>query len=383
MKDLFYPHSGEWLLNKFKIYKELRELDSAYWSEKYQMFLLTRYADVSFALQNPEIFSSAKGNLIVEMPHRFGRTLGASDNPAHDFYKKIVKDAYSKNRLEYLSNFFRSKSIEIIKENRNSDTLNISQIIESLSAHLTTEILGLPFNSEKIHELIIDIQKRSSRCVATDYNDESYDEFFNIVTNLIKQQVPADRDGIYKEYIKNNSDGPVIMSLFTGPTLSGASSMTGALEFLFLDLYRENQLEKVLSSKELIPNAVNESLRFHASTGRFSRTVMKPITMHGVNLTPGTRVAVCLESGNRDSRKFDDPDKFDLNRDTAGHLAFGHGPHACIALAISKMAMTVFLEVVLENLGSYKIITPPLEYNYIITQSGNDDMISNLVIKRN
>jgi cytochrome P450 len=105
--------------------------------------------------------------------------------------------------------------------------------------------------------------------------------------------------------------------------------------------------------------------------------------MHGVNLTPGTRVAVCLESGNRDSRKFNDPDKFDLNRDTAGHLAFGHGPHACIALAISKMVMTVFLEVVLENLGSYKIITPPLEYNYVITQSGNDDMISNLVIKRN
>jgi cytochrome P450 len=381
VKELFNPHCSRWLSNKFQIYKDLRELDSAYWSGKYQMFLLTRYDDVFFALQNPEIFSSAKGNLIVEMPHRFGRTLGASDNPQHDFYKRIVKDAYGKNRLQHLSDFFKTKCEEVFVKTSNTEILNISHIIESLSAHLTTEILGLPFSSEKIHDLIVDIQKRSSRCVAKECNDESYDEFCSIVTDLVKQQIPAKRDGIYSEYMKNHPDGPVIMSLFTGPTISGTSSMTGALQFLLLDLYREKQLESVLACRDLISNAVNESLRFHASTGRFSRTVMKPITIHGVNLQPETRVAVCLESANRDHRKFNDPDKFDLYRDTSGHLAFGHGLHSCIALAISKMTMTVFLEVILEKIGNYKVITLPSEYDYVMTQSGNDDMICNLLIE--
>jgi cytochrome P450 len=163
--------------------------------------------------------------------------------------------------------------------------------------------------------------------------------------------------------------------------LSGASSLTGALQFLTLDLYRENQLDILLADPSLIPKAVEESLRFHASTGRFSRTVMEEITMHGVNLKPGDRVALCLESGNRDSTKFADPDVFDIERDTAGSLSFGRGPHACIALAITKAVMNVYLEILLKNFGKYTVLTKNDDLQYIITDSGNDDMISNIIIE--
>ncbi len=137
----------------------------------------------------------------------------------------------------------------------------------------------------------------------------------------------------------------------------------------------------LLEDPSLIPNAVEESLRFHASTGRFSRTVMKEITMHGVDLTPNTRVALCLESGNRDPDKFPDPDKFDMHRDTSGNLAFGRGPHACIALAITKAVMEVYLEILLKHFGKYTVLTKNEDLTYVITNSGNDDMISNIVIE--
>ena len=85
------PHCNEWLLNRFEIYKDLRSQDKAYWSEKFQLHVLTRYDDVFFALNNPKIFSSAQGNLLIETDERRGKTLGASDNPVHKSYKDIVK----------------------------------------------------------------------------------------------------------------------------------------------------------------------------------------------------------------------------------------------------------------------------------------------------
>ena len=168
--------------------------------------------------------------------------------------------------------------------------------------------------------------------------------------------------------------------MFTGPTISGASSLTGGLQFLTLDLFREKQLDMLLNDRSLIPNAVNESLRFHASTGRFSRTVTQPITMHGVDLKPGDRVALCLESANRDPLKFPNPDRFILDRNTSGHVAFGHGVHACIALAISKNLMQSWLEILLDSYGPYKVDTQNSDLKYVLTASGNDDMITNIKI---
>jgi cytochrome P450 len=218
--------------------------------------------------------------------------------------------------------------------------------------------------------------------VSVNINDQSYKEFKEIIESLVSAKVTPLGPGIYKEFIENHPNINLVMSLFHGPTISGASSLTGALEFITLDLYRENQLSNLLNDRSLIPAAVNESLRFHASTGRFSRTVIKDVTLHGVDLKSGNRVALCLESANRDPDKFVEPDKFNLNRDTTGQLAFGHGLHACIALAITKAVMTRYLELLLDTVGQYRVTTPTSDLTYIMTASGNDDMINNLYIEK-
>jgi len=380
MTEYFNPHSTEWLLNKFEIYKDLRTRDTAYWSEKYQMYVITRYDDVTSALADAETFSSAKGNLIVENPNRFGVTLGASDNPIHDAYKNIVKNAYSKDNIDRIVNCVAETATRLLQTN---NKLNISEIIEEISASSITETLNLPHDRKVITELIMHTQRHAPLAVSENIDESGFAKLNRIISTLaLITKVPAPGPGIYHEFITNNPTKLNVLSLFFGPTLSGASSLTGALQFLTLDLFKENHLNAVLDDRSLIPNAVNESLRFHASTGRFSRTVMQETTLHGVQLKPGDRVALCLESANRDPNKFSDPDTFDLYRNTSGQLAFGHGIHACIALAITRASMIKYLEILLETVGCYKVITTPNEYNYIMTSSGNDDMISNIVIEK-
>lgn len=376
--ELFNPHSGQWLLNKFEVYKDLRARDKAYYSEEFDVYVITRYADVIHALTNHDIFSSAQGNLIVENPIRFGQTLGASDNPMHDVFKNIVKNAYSKNNIDRVLGIMTQKANELLGDH---DQINISAVIEDLSAWVVAEIINFPYNKERIKDLIKGIQRHSDFAVKDDIDDVYLNAFNRFTKTITGAKIPAAGPGIYHEYITNNPDDVPALSLFTGPTLSGASSFTGALQFLTLDLYREHQLEAVFNDRSLVPKAVNESLRFHASTGRFSRTVTTETELHGVKLKPGDRVALCLESANRDPLKFSDPDKFILERDTTG-VAFGHGLHACIALAITKAAMNAYLNVLLDKMGKYKVLTANEDLEYLITASGNDDMISNITIKK-
>ena len=376
----FDPHSNNWLLNKFETYKELRAMDKAYWSEKYGMYIITRYADVKYALGANDIFSSAKGNLIVEHPFRFGRTLGASDEPDHSIYKNIVKNAYSKDNIQRIADCFTSKATLLLN---GKESLNISNVIEELSAWTTAEILNLPYDKEEIKNIVLGIQRHSPLAVSENIDPTCANQFKNIINDLafVNKTAPTG-PGIYKEFMEHEPEKLKLVSLFQGPTISGASSLTGALEFLTLDLFRENQLDTLIADRTLIPAAVEESLRFHASTGRFSRTVTTEVTLHGIDLKPGDRVALCLESANRDPAMFVEPEKFILNRNTVGQLAFGHGIHACIALAISKTMMVKYLEILLDLVGKYRVTTPHDELKYVMTSSGNDDMISNIHIEK-
>lgn len=380
MNELFNPHSNEWLLNKFDIYKELRARETAYFSKKYNVHVITRYNDVKYALSTPEIFSSSRGNLIRELEFRFGRTLGASDNPMHDVFKNIVKNAYSKDNIQRIRDRFAENARRLLAGRTH---FNVSEVIEELSAWATAEILNLPVDKEHVKNLVFHIQRHSRLTVSENINTASTDELNSLLKELLTNKVVPSGPGIYKEFVENHPENlEPVMSLFIGPTISGASSMTGALQFLTLDLYREGQLENVINDRTLIPAAIDESLRFHASTGRFSRTVIAPVTIHGVSLKPGDRVALCLESANRDPERFPDPDKFILERDTSGHLAFGYGVHACIALAISKSLMTAYLEILLDSIGKYKVTTENKDLRYVMTASGNDDMINNIHIER-
>lgn len=342
------------------------------------MHIFTRHSDVKTILSTPDVFSSGQGNLVNENEFRFGRTLGASDNPAHDVFKNIVKNAYGKENISRIAAVFEEQAKTLLT----GKTLNVSEAIEELSAWSIAELLNLPYEKEKIKNLILHIQRYSPLAVAKNINLTGSDEFKKILNDALISKFAAPGPGIYKEFIDNHPQNlqPVV-SLFHGPTLSGASSLTGALQFLTVDLFRHGLIKTVLDNRQLIPAVVEESLRYHASTGRFSRTVIQDIRLHGVDLKPGDRVTACLDAANRDPAQYENPDRFDLYRNTTGSMAFGYGMHACIALAISKTLMQKYLEVLLDRMGDYTVTTKDSDFLYVMTASGNNDMISNLFIE--
>jgi len=381
--ELYDPFDKDWLKNKFKFYDEIRSMDKAYWSEKYKMYVYTKHQDVIYILSNPEIFISGKGNLVKDSPYRFGLTPGASDGKRHAYYRSVVKEAYSKSRIDDINNAIKYKLTEMLLEN-NSDVVDISHIIRVVSSYMSAEIINLPgVDKNYLTDLILKIQLHSDRTVMYNTDNTEYDELVSIILDLLRRKVPHTGPGIYQEFVENTVNYPKTpYSLFTGPVISGCYSMISALQFTIFNLHKENVLPELLNNHELIPNAVNEALRFNATTGKFARTVDKEITLRGIDLKIGDRVAVCLDAASRDPDVFEDPNTFNIHRKFGKSHPFGYGPHACAGLAIARAGLEEFLKVFLQTYGNYQVLTAEKDLDYIITSTANKDVVEYIMIKK-
>ena len=372
------PHSKEWLLHRFETYKDLRASDKAYWCEKYGVYVITRYDDVFYALNNPKIFSSAGGNLLIERGERLGRTLGASDNPIHSEYKDMVLQAYAKENMERVSKSFTERANKLLE---NKTEINISDVTEELGAWLTIELMNSPLDKEEALQLAL-YTHRHHPLVAVENVDPNATAKFEKINHHIMSKTPSG-PGVYNQYVNNNPKRLDRPALMVGTMATGPGSTAAALQSLTLDLFYENQLDAVINDRTLIPKAVNESLRFRAGVGRFTRTVTENVILHDTFLKAGDRIAICLESANRDPANWIDPDKFLIHRtDKTKHLAWGHGVHSCIALAISKEMIRIYLKTLLDKVGKYEILTKPEDLEYVLMFGGNISMMSNIILRK-
>lgn len=380
MTELYDPFDKEWLKYRYDYYEKIRNLDTAYWSEKYKMYIYVNYDDVRYILTNPIKFISGKGNLIKEVPERFGRTPGASDGKAHDHMRSIVKDAYSKSRINAINEVVRNKTIELLELEKDSDEIEISDIVRTIAAYMIAETLNLPFNKNYIAELLVAIQLYSSWTVLHNHDNTDYDELVAIIRDLISRKVIHEGDGIYQEFMKKR-DKNTSLSLFIGPAISGCYSLISALQFLVINLANEGVLPELLANRELESKAIDEDLRFTATTGKFRRTVTEPMTLNGIDLKPDDVVGVCLDAALRDPKVFPDANTFNMHRENlAKSTPFGVGPHACAGQAIAKSALGAFLTPFLDIIGNYEVVTK--DFDYIITASGNNDVIDKIFIRR-
>jgi cytochrome P450 len=381
--EKFDPHSNAWLLNKFKFYSELRNADQLYWSKKYNLYCITRYDDVVFALNSPETFSSSNGNLIREFPSRIGHTLASTDNPKHNMLKDVIKNAYSKANIDRVSGCIKLKVEELLV---NKQRLDLSALTLEVGAWLTVEILNIPYDKVAMKDLILDMLAKSDKSISKEFyktDESSLIKFAGIVKDLLQRRVEPLGPGLYAEFFENGDLDKHGLFFFTAAVFPGVTSTAGALQQLVLDLgeYPEAQ-RAVRNNPELAENAVDESSRYYTSTSRFLRTVVKEVTIQNTLLPVGTRVALCLDSANRDPAKWENADSFDLTRNTAKCVSFGYGVHTCIAQSVTRQAMIEFIRVFLSQFNDYRIVTKREDYVFLMTAPGNFDLITNLEVEK-
>ena len=116
-----------------------------------------------------------------------------------------------------------------------------------------------------------------------------------------------------------------------------------------------DERRKLVADPSLIPNAIEELLRFEAPAPHAARYVTKDVEYYGRTVPQGSGMLLLMGSANRDERKFENADTFDVNREVRGHVAFGFGLHFCLGAALARLEGRVALEEVLKRFPEWTV----------------------------
>lgn len=149
-------------------------------------------------------------------------------------------------------------------------------------------------------------------------------------------------------------------SLIVSYTWPGIDTTVNALASAVLLFARHPEAwSELRAERSLIPSAFNEVLRLHSPVHFFTRSVNESVNVGGVELTVGTKVLLMYGSANRDERRFENPDTFDIRRAGRTHLAFGRGVHLCAGMHLARLEAHALLDVLADRVVRFELTTEP------------------------
>ncbi len=156
-----------------------------------------------------------------------------------------------------------------------------------------------------------------------------------------------------------------VVNVVYGLLIAGHETTTSmSANALSVLLARRALWERLCAEPTLIPNAVEELLRFDSSVITWRRKTTRPVEISGVAIPEGAKLLLALCSGNRDPKQFADPDEVDLARDNAKtHLSFGFGIHYCLGAPLARLELKIILEELTQRLPELRLVEPqPREF---------------------
>jgi len=349
----FDPYSPAVDADPFPFYKTLRDEHPCFWSQEANMWVLSRYSDIVTALNDWQTFSSAKGNLMTELPNRAGATLGTTDPPRHDRLRGLVQHAFMKRNLESLVDPIRQ-----IARDTAAPLADMKQFdfISAFSSKFTVRVLfaalGLPLGDEEMvrDKAVTMVQSDAATRQKSPEHIAAYNWMQDYASKVIAERRANPQNDLISHFSMAEIDGDRLDErevLLTTTTLimAGIESLGGFMSMFALNMadYHDARRQCV-ADPALLVDAIEESLRFNTSAQRFRRCLTRDHVLHGQTMREGDFVCLAYGSGNRDERQYPNPDVYDITRKPRGHLGFGGSVHACLGTTIARLSVKAAFE---------------------------------------
>ena len=363
----FSPYDVEIAADPYPVFRRLREEAPVYYNEEHDFYALTRYDDVLQALHEPETFSSSRGGILeivkANLPIPPG-TFIFEDPPAHTAHRGLMSRVFTPRRMNALEPQVRAFCARTLDPLADADRFDfVADLGADMPMRVIGMLLGIP---EEYFEAV--------RAGADDWFDTEPGGKMNV------EEAPVMDIEILSEYldwrIKNPSDDLTTVLLETefeddaGKTrtltrdealpylnlLAGAGNETttrliGWIGKVLSD--HPDQRRELAGDLSLVPNAVEEILRYEPPGPFMARYMLRDVELHGRTIPAGAAVLLVVGAANRDERQFPDSERFDIHRQTSGHLTLGHGIHFCLGASLARLEGRVALEEVLKRFPNW------------------------------
>ena len=371
----FDPYSPAVDADPVPYYQRLRDEFPCFWSEEAQMWILSRYADIVSAGQDWQTYSSASGNLMTELPGRAGSTLGSSDPPKHDRLRGLIQHAFMKRNLMALEEPIRAVARDVFAQLQGVDSFDFKDVSSQFTVKVLMAALGLPMGDEAIVDeqivrdnAVLMVQSDARTRTKGPEHIAAFNWMKDYAAKVIAMRRAEPRNDLISNFALAEIDGDRLDDnevLLTTTTLimAGVESLGGFMMMMAYNLATFGEARQaVVANPALLPDAIEESLRFNTSAQRFRRRLMKDVTLHGQTMKEGDFVCLAYGSGNRDERQYPNPDVYDITRKPRGHLGFGGGVHACLGTAIARMAVKIAFEEFHQVVPTYRRVADQLPW---------------------
>ena len=323
---------------------------------------ITKYEDVKMMSRNPMLFSSWEGGTnIFELQ---GDDLEGSrammlnmDPPLHVKYRRLVAHNFTPRMIDKLEPHIRDLAREIVDNIAERGTCDfVSDVAAQLPMKTIMEIVGVP---EEDQQHLFDL---SNRLVGFDDPElqGSFDEgrmaaaevcMYGQKLREIVGECPMNNlaSALYHGKVDGESLDPLQYNYFFLMLMIAGNETTRTLTANGMRLLIENPAErrKLVDDPTLVPNAVEEMLRFNPAVMHFRRTLTDDFELRGKKLKKGDKVVMWYPSANRDEDVFADADRFDVTRNIPEHLGLGIGEHFCLGASFARAQLrSIFTELV-------------------------------------
>ncbi|MEU3418966.1 cytochrome P450 family protein [Streptomyces murinus] len=328
--------------------------------EDYETWLVVGYEEARAALADPRLAKDGTKIGVTFLDQELiGRDLLATDPPQHTRLRALVTRAFTMRRVEQLRPRIQRITDELLDEMLSAGSTGRADLIAALAYPLPLtvicELLGVPEMDRT------EFRKISTQVVApTDPGSEreAMARLGEYLTELIEDKrrsgVTGDLLGDLVRTTAEDGDrlspeelrGMAFLLLIAGHETTVNLIGNGVLALLT----HPDQLAALRADMSLIDGMVEETLRWEGPVENATfRYAAEPLDIGGVRVEQGEHVMIGLTAAQRDGARFPAPDRFDIRRDTRGHLAFGHGLHYCLGAPLARLEGRIALATLLDR----------------------------------
>jgi len=384
--QLYDPYDHRVHEDPFPIYRELRERYPLYYNEEKKFWALSRFDDVLNAANDFETFSS-EGGITIEGGGNLLPMMILMDPPRHDRLRSIVSRAFTSKRVAELEPRIRKLADELMEEfiSKGGGDL-VDALASPIPSLVIADMLGVPGEDRAKFREWSDAAIRQDPNVPETQKAGMvaaralYEYFGHVVEerrkkpaeDLVTALIHAEVDG--ERLTQQELLGFCFLLLVAGNETTTNLISNGAI------VLAENpdQRRAIREDFSLLPKAIEEILRFDGPVQGLARTLTRDAELHGQKVMAGEKILLLYGAANRDERRFDRPDVFDIHRKERSHLAFGQGRHFCLGAALARLEGQLAFEALLKRTPEYQLVPGGREYLHSGPIRGLDKLIVEL-----
>jgi 4-methoxybenzoate monooxygenase (O-demethylating) len=365
----FDPFSIEFFADPFPTHEQLREAGPVVYLDKWGVYGVARYEQVHGVLNDPVTFCSSRGvglsDFAKEKPWRPPSIILEADPPAHTRTRAVLNQVLSATALKPLRGYFTTLAEALVDDLLARGSFDaIADLAEAYPLSVFPDAMGL---------------KKEGRENLLPYASLVFNAFGP--PNKLRQEA-IERSAPHQSYVAaqcqrenlapggfgaciharadagdiTSAEAPLLVRSLLSAGIDTTVNGIGAAVYCLARF--PDQLAKLRSDPSLSRNAFEEAVRYESPVQTFFRTTTRAVEIGGHTIGEGEKVLMFLGAANRDPRRWENPDSYDITRRTSGHVGYGSGIHMCVGQLVARLEGEVMMSALARKVGSIQITGP-------------------------